>query len=308
MRILILGGFGFLGKNINNIFYENTNFEIHNESRRTSCDLFSLESIEQKIKQINPSIIINCSAHVGNLNYVYKNSSKIINDNILMMLNLYKAVSNVNNKIIIINPISNCSYPYNSSIQKESQWWDGELHQSVFSYGSSKKAGYSISKCYEIECSIKTLNLIIPNAYGPYDYLDVERSHAMNGIITRMIQSIKNKEKEFYIWGSGTPIREWIFMPDLAKIIYKIINEKLFDLPNPINIGQKKGISINEIAELIKEELKCNLILKNDTSKPDGDAVKILDDNLFKKFFNNFEFTEYKYGIRETINYYMENL
>ena len=304
-KILVIGAFGFMGKNVVKIL-KNSDNEIFEQSRRTGMDLFSMESIQTKLNEINPDIIINCAAHVGSMPYVAKYPADVFYDNSLMYLNLYKAVKNTNKEILIINPISNCSYPGIIDIQNEENWWDGKVHDSVESYGIPKKLGFVLSECYRKQYGIKTINLIIPNSYGPEDYLDEERTHAMNGIIIRMLKAIKNNDNKFVIWGSGSPIREWIFMPDVARIIKTIIDEDLSSLPNPINLGQEDGISIIETVGLVKEKLNFNGKIELDLSKQDGAPKKVLGNKLFYKYFPNFIFTNYNNGIEQTINYYKE--
>lgn len=304
-KILIIGAFGFMGKNVSKIF-ENSNYEIFKESRKTGLDLSNLASIEKKLSLIKPDIIINCAAHVGSMPYVAKYPADVFFDNSLMYLNLYKAVKNINIDILIINPISNCSYPGIIDVQDEENWWDGKIHESVESYGMPKKVGFILSECFRKQYGVKTINLIIPNAYGPEDYLDAERTHAMNGIIFRMLNSQKNNEKIFQVWGTGEPIREWIYMPDVAKIIKNIVDEEKFDLPNPINLGQEFGISIKETVYIIKQKLNLDIKIEFDISKPDGAPKKVLGNKLFSSYFSNFNFTNYEKGIEQTIKYYEE--
>lgn len=302
-KILIIGAFGFMGKNAVKVF-QNSNYEIFKESRKTGLDLNDLLSAEKKLSLIKPDVIINCAAHVGSMPYVAKYPADVFYDNSLMYLNLYKAVKNINKDILIINPISNCSYPGIIDVQGEQNWWDGKIHESVESYGMPKKAGFILSECFRKQYGVKTINLIIPNAYGPEDYFDAERTHAMNGIIFRMLNSQKNNEKTFQVWGTGEPIREWIYMPDVARIIKNIIDEERFDLPNPINLGQEFGISIKETVYIIKEKLNLDINIEFDVSKPDGAPKKVLGNKLFSSFFPKFEFTNYEKGIEETIKYY----
>ena len=187
-------------------------------------------------------------------------------------------------------------------------WWDGIVHNSVESYGNPKKLGYILSECYRKQYGINTLNLILPNAYGPFDYLDEQRTHAMNGIIMRMIKSVKAGDIDFSVWGTGTPIREWIYMEDAARIIKIIIDNHLINLPNPLNIAQQSGVSINESVMYIKKTLNTEINIINDTTKQDGAPVKILGDKLFRFHFPDFKFTTYEEGIKNTINYYKEKL
>ena len=305
-KILILGGFGFMGKNLNEVF-KNSSYQIFNESRRTNCDMSNLNQLVDTIKRIQPNIIINAAAHVGSIAYVTKYAGDVVRDNSLMYINLYEAVKNTNPNIIVINPISNCSYPGIIDIQHEEQWWNGSIHQSVESYGMPKKLGYIISECYKRQHGIQTVNLIIPNAYGPYDYVDEERTHAMNGIIMRMLKSKMNGDTSFTIWGTGSPIREWIYMLDVANIIKFIIDKQIYSsLPNPINLGQQFGTSITETVIMIMKLLNYDVEIINDLTKQDGAPIKILGNVEFKKHFPTFQFTSYETGIQHTINYYKE--
>jgi len=307
-KILILGGFGFMGRNINPVFANNDNYEVFNESRRTDCDITNLSQLKSKLSEINPDIIIYAAANVGSINYVTNYAADVVHDNTQMYLNLYRAVSEVNKDILIINPISNCSYPGIIDVQHENLWWEGAIHSSVESYGTPKKMGFIISECYKKQHEIKTINLIVPNAYGENDYLDAEKTHAMNGIIMRMIEAMKNDDKEFWVWGTGMPIREWIYMPDMGRLFKEIIDNEYYDLPNPINVGQESGISILDSVLIIKEMLGYGADVLFDSRKQDGAPIKVLGSKLFKTHFPDFKFTDYRTGINNTIKYYKEKI
>jgi GDP-L-fucose synthase len=302
-KILILGGNGFLGKNLN-IIFKNSVYEIYNESRQTGCDILNYNEFEIKIRTLKPDFIINSAAHVGSISYFTKNAANVCFDNTQMYLNIFKAICNASPKSILINPISNCSYPGIIDVQHEELWWDGIIHSSVESYGNPKKIGYILSECYRKQYELQTINIILPNAYGPLDYVDIQKTHAMNGIIIRMLKAIKNKDKIFQLWGTGKPVREWIYMQDAARVIKNIIDNEMFDLPNPINIGQEVGISINDSVMIIKSILNSNIEIVHDLSKEDGAPVKVLGKSNFDKYFKNFNFTNYELGLENTINYY----
>jgi len=307
-KILILGGFGFLGKNLNKVFNKSQEYLLFNESRRSGCDVLNYENLHQKIKSINPDIIINSVANVGGVGYVSQKSADVCNDNLLFFINIYKAVKEINPKIIVINPLANCSYPGDTlDILEESNWWNGPIHESVESYGSTKKMGYILSECYKKQYNIKTINLLVPNAYGPFDYDDDEKTHAMNGIIIRMLRTIKNKETNFNIWGTGSPIREWVYMEDVARIIKLIIDKEMFDLPNPINIGQEMGLSINETVNMVQSVIGTNFTITHDVTKKEGAPKKIMSSKLFNENFPEFKFTNFEDGINNTVKYY-ENI
>jgi GDP-L-fucose synthase len=306
-KILVLGGEGFMGKNIQEVFYESEH-EITYRSRRTGTDMTDFISLTNTLSKVNPDIIIHAAAHVGSVGYVSKHSATVVHDNTAMYLTLYEAVNTYNKDIIIINPISNCSYPGIVDVQHEKNWWDGPIHESVESYGTPKKMGFIISQCYAKQFGIKTINLIIPNAYGPNDYINEERTHAMNGIIMRMIKASRNNDKYFVVWGTGSPIREWIYMPDIARLMKKIIDNENYDLPNPLNVGQEVGISIMDSVHTVKDMMGYDVEIKNDKTKQDGAPIKVLGEKLFRTHFPNFKFTSYEEGIINTISYYKKVL
>jgi GDP-L-fucose synthase len=302
-KILILGGFGFLGKNINEIF-KNSEYQIFNESRQTGCDLLNFDNLKNKIETIQPNYIINSAANVGSIDYVSKNCADVCHDNSLMYINLYRAVKEVNTNILIINPISNCSYPGIIDIQNEENWWDGVIHESVEAYGNPKKLGYILSETYKKQYGINTINLILPNAYGPLDYTDVNKTHALNGLIIRMIESKRRGDKEFIVWGTGTPIREWIYMEDAARLIKQILDDERYQLPNPLNFGKQHGVSIIDSVNTIKNLLDYDVKIIHDLTKQDGSPIKVLGNKKFNETFKDFVYTDYIKGLKNTIEYY----
>lgn len=303
-KVLILGGYGFLGKNLNQIFGQDENYIIKNESRRTGVNVLDYNVLKAAVFNFDPDIIINAVAHVGSVKYVMENPVSVAHDNIQMVLNIFKVCDELNKELLLINPLSNCAYPDTNNIQVESEFWSGPMHHSVQPYGISKKVICTLTDAYRKENSkLNVVNLIMPNAFGPGDYMDPVKVHALNGIILRMINAQYANDKEFVLWGSSKPIREWLFMQDAARIMYKIIDEQL-DIPELINIGQEQGFSIRESAEVIRKLLDYDVEFKIDLSYPDGTPKKVMSSKLFRKYFPTFEFTTYKEGIRKSIEYY----
>ena len=306
MNILILGGHGFIGTHFAKEF-ANTQHDVTAKSRKDGFDLRDIGETRKVVSQNTPDIIINSAAHVGSLHYVTTNAAEVISDNSQMAISLYRAVAEVNCDITIINPLSNCSYPGDSDVQFEEEWLNGEVHDSVYSYGNSKRFIYNLSVCYKLQYDIKSVNLLIPNTFGPGDSTDPNKTHALNGMIIRMIQAKRSNDNEFEIWGSGKPIREWAYVSDVTKIMSKSLALKE-DLIYPVNIAQNKGYSIKESAELIAEAVEFDGDLIFNTKYQDGAPVKILDDSKFREIFPDFEFYDHKEGIIETVKYYKEKI
>ncbi len=307
LKILVLGGSGFVGKNVLSHLAATPEHTVISASRKESVDISNYEVFKEFLQKTRPDVIINCAAHVGSLHYVTTYAADVISDNIQMSLNIYKAVAAVCPQTKIINPLSNCSYPGTSDIQLEAEWWNGEVHDSVFSYGNSKRFLYVISKCYEKQYGIKTANFLIPNTFGPGDATDPNKTHALNGMIIRMLEAQKRQDSTFEIWGTGNPVREWAYIDDVVQILIAGITTPE-NLVYPINLAQNKGYTIKQSAEFIAEAVGFKGSLLFNTKYADGAPVKILDDQKFRKIFPDFSFFDHKQGIKNTVEYYRSQL
>ncbi len=301
-KILVLGGYGFVGRNVAAALMD-AHYDVQVTSRTDGVDLTNYASTENCFNKLQPEVIINCAAHTGSLHYVTRYAADVIRDNVQMSLNLYQAAARACPKVRIINPLSNCSYPGDSAHQSESAWLHGEVHESVFSYGNAKRILYAVAKCYAKQYGIQSVNFLIPNTFGPGDATDPDKTHALNGMIIRMIEAQKRKDTEFEVWGSGNPVREWAYIDDVVNILKEGVVTKE-DLTYPVNLAQNKGFTIKQSAGLIAQAVGFNGTLVFNTRYQDGAPIKILDDKKFRQLFPRFVFFDHKKGIEETVKYY----
>jgi len=272
-------------------------------SRTSGLDLTDFKSVRRQLSNILPDAVINLAAHVGSVHYGMRHSADILHDNMLMTLNLYRGIAEICPRARIVNPISNCSYPGESDVQREEEWWAGLVHFSALPYGSSRRMTFVAAMCYQQQYGICSKNFVLPGVYGPGDHADTERVHALDGIIIRMIKAKRQGAREFEIWGSGSPVREWCYVDDIVEVLIRGLTLEE-DLTYPINIGQRKGYSIRESAEMIAGALGYKGKLVFNTSYPDGDSIKVLDDKRFRKLFPDFVFCDMKKGIQKAVEYY----
>lgn len=305
MKILVLGGSGFIGSNLINSLNK-TEHNVLSCSKSSGVDFRDYNQISKELVKSQPDIIFNVASHGGSLHYVKEYAGDVFFDNVQMALNLYRAVKEFSPNSKIINPFSNCSYPGSSDIQVEENWLDGDVHPSIFSFGNSKRSIYYLSKCFYEQYGIKSVNMLFANTYGPGDSTDPNHTHALNGMVIRMLQAKKNGDKEFVVWGTGSPVREWTYVDDFIKALVSAVD--IQHMEYPINVGQGKGYSIKESALLIQEAIGYDGDIVFDTSKTDGDPVKVMSESNFIKKFPDFKFYNHREGIKNTVNYYGEKL
>jgi len=223
-------------------------------------------------------------------------------ENSMMAINLYKA-SQKNKVEKLINPISNCAYPGNLTTYKEDYFFDGPPDDSVYNYGIAKRLYVQLGKSFYQEKNFSSVNVVISNMYGPDDHFDIERSHALGAIIKKVHDANKDTNKEVELWGTGKPIREWLYVKDGAKALINSIN--LDSGHHFFNVGVEKGISILDLAEIIKEKFGWDGKFVLDTSKPDGVSEKKVDGTLGVEKLNWKPETNLVDGIQTTVDWYI---
>jgi GDP-L-fucose synthase len=301
-KILVLGGKGFLGKHVVAQLKKKRGVTVATLSRKDGVDITSLKQFTDALKRIKPDSIINCAAHVGSLHYVTTYAADVVRDNMQLISNMYEGVRLACPKATVINPISNCSYPGDANSHYEPKWQYGHVHDSVIAYGSTRRMIHTFAESYRKQYGIKSVNWLIANAYGPGDYTDPNKVHALNGILIRLIKAQKAKEKTFEIWGTGKPRREWVYIEDVARMLVASLD--ISEQTYPVNLAQNKAYSITEIAKLGAKALNYKVKFAYNISKADGAPIKILDNRIFKKAHPAFKFTPLSAGIRNTISYY----
>ncbi len=316
MNVLVLGSTGFIGKNLVNKLKTLDSLGklgamddkpvVTGVSLTTGLDILDYSQISDCIVEAQPDIIYNVASHGGSLHYVKEFAASVYADNVQMGLNLYRAIVENKSNATVIQPFSNCSYPGNSSVQNEGSWLNGAVHPSIFSFGNSKRSLYYISECYKEQHGVKTINLLLPNTYGPGDSIDPNHTHALNGMVIRMLKAKKAGDEKFVVWGTGSPVREWCYVDDFIEALVQAPN--LVSMEYPVNIGQEKGYSIAESALLIKKACGFEGEIVFDTKYPDGDPVKILGKNKLNDVLPNFEFFDHEEGILNTVEYYEDKV
>ena len=304
MRILIFGSKGLVGSSLNKILSKNNDYEIISSSREDT-DLFNSADTLKKINSVQPDIIINAAARVGGIyaNDTYR--SQFLIENLKINLNILEACLG-NPSIKIINLGSSCIYPLQAPNPiGEENFMNGKLEPTNSPYAMAKLTAIELGNSMKLQYGTEVVNLMPTNLYGPNDSFSDMDSHVIPGLIHRMHSAKENHLEEFKIWGTGKPLREFLYVDDLSKAIEFIINKNISE--NILNIGSGEEISIKDLASLIKETIGYNGELLFDSTKPDGNPRKLLDSSRF----NNYGWkssVKLKDGLIETYKWYLENI
>ncbi len=210
-----------------------------------------------------------------------------------------------NNKIKVINLGSSCIYPLNAENPiSEDSLLTGKLEPTNSPYAIAKISAIEIGRSLSKQYGHKVLNLMPTNLYGPGDNFSEKDSHVIPGLIYRMHKAKLNNEQTFDIWGSGKPLREFLYVDDLSRAIEFLIGN---DIDNDlINIGSGREISIYDLSKLIKEIIEYDGKLVLDESMPDGNPRKLIDSTKINNLGWSPEI-ELKEGLKLSYNWFLEN-
>ena len=302
-KILIFGSNGLVGNSLRRIF-KGKNYDVF-YSTREDTDLFSFEETREMIKSYNPDIIINAAAKVGGINANNTKRSEFLIENLKINLNILESCIELN-ELFIINLGSSCIYPLNAENPiKEDSIMSGKLEPTNSPYAMAKLTSIELANSLNIQYGHKVINLMPTNLYGPNDNFSEMDSHVIPGLLFRMHNAKINNESEFKIWGTGNPLREFLYVDDLADLILFLLEKKPdYSL---INVGSGYEISIKNLAEEIKKIIKFNGNLTFDNSMPDGNPRKLLDSSLINELGWKAE-TNIKTGLEKTYNWFLENI
>ena len=304
MKVLILGGNGLVGSSLDRVLGESKKVQEVFASTRKDADLFSLEDTQSLINSFRPDVIVNSAAKVGGINANNTQRMEFIIQNLKINMNVFQACMD-NPEVKIVNLGSSCIYPLNANNPiSEDSFLTGKLEPTNSPYAIAKIAGIEIGRSLNIQYGNDVINLMPTNLYGPNDNFSEKDSHVIPGLIKRMHESKITNAESFKIWGTGEPLREFLFVDDLSKAVEFLIDKKVeTDL---LNVGSGNEITIKNLAEKIKKVIAYQGELIFDTSMPDGNPRKLIDSQKI----NNLGWEpsiDLDEGLKITYSWFLEN-
>jgi GDP-L-fucose synthase len=287
-NILVTGGSGLVGKHLNDILPN----AIYISSK--DYDLTDLQQVRDMMNEYKPNSVIHLAARVGgivdNINYPVD----YLEENVLMNTNVLKACHEFDvEKVIAI--LSTCIYPdvVDTYPMKEEDLFNGPPTETNFSYGFAKRCMAAHIDSYKKQYDKKWSYLIPCNLYGEYDKYEEHHSH----FVSALIKKIYEADESIELWGTGKPLRQFMYGGDLARVIKHMLDN---DIVGNFNVAPEWVHSINDLAEIGKKAcLKDKLVVNYDNTKPDGQYRKDVDSSKLLSVLKDFNFTSLEEGIKK---------
>lgn len=283
--------------------YTNLIFKTHKE-----LDLTNQQAVNEFFSREKPEYVFLAAAKVGG---IFANSTypaQFIYENLMVEANVIHACYKYGvEKLLFLG--SSCIYPkFAPQPLKEDYLLTGPLEETNEAYAVAKIAGIRLCKHYNQQYGTNFISVMPTNLYGPNDNFDLETSHVMPALIRKFHEAKVNNDPEVVIWGTGEPLREFMYVDDMADAcVYLMENFDADKIEEFVNIGVGKDISIGELAELIKEIVGFKGTIKKDTSKPDGTPKKLLAVTKLNSLGWKARIS-LKDGIEQTYNWYKDQI
>jgi len=306
--ILVTGGSGLVGKAIETVLNQGEKEENEEWVFLSSKDvnLLETESTREIFKRYRPTHVIHLAAMVGGLfanmraNLDFFRNNMMMNDNILNISHEFGVKK-------VISCLSTCIFPDKTTYPiDESMVHLGPPHDSNFGYSYAKRMIDVLNRGYSQQHGSTFTSVIPCNVFGPHDNFNMQDGHVIPGLIHKAYKA-KAEETDFHIWGTGKPLRQFIYSLDLGRLfIWAIRNYEDID-PIIFSVDESDEISIAEVAKLVLEafDFKGNVVYLTD--KADGQYKKTASNAKLRKLLPDFKFTPIKEAIETTVKWFNDN-
>ena len=292
-KIVVTGGSGMVGRFLqpllpNAIYLSSKDYNL--------CDELDVKKLFAELK---PETVIHLAARVGGIMDNMKYPADYFDENVLMNTYMVKH-AHLNNCTRFIAILSTCIYPDVASKypMTESMLHEGPPTATNFSYGYAKRSLAVQMDAYNKQYGTNYSYLIPCNLFGEYDHFDFQRSHFVSAVIRKIYEAQRDGKKSIELFGSGKPLRQFMYAKDLAMVIQQVIEKNISE---NFNVAVDENLSIRKIAEVaLKACNASDLHITFDSSKPDGQFRKDAGNEKMKQLLPSFKFTSLEEGIKIT--------
>ena len=299
MKVVVAGSTGLAGSAISAAFSAQGHEVIG--LNRSVVDLLDGEATKRFLVSAKPDLVIDAAAKVGGIGANNTFPVEFLVDNITIQGNLMNAAHAASvEKFVFLG--SSCIYPRDCAQPiKEEYLMTGQLETTNSAYAIAKIAGIELINSYRKEYGAQWISLMPTNLYGPRDNFDLAASHVLPAFIRRFVEAAESGAEKVVLWGSGSPLREFLHVDDLAQAV--VVASEKYDSSLHLNVGTGEDLSIKELAGLVARSAGFTGVIEWDSSKPDGTPRKILDVSRIKALGWKPTIT-LKEGVASTIAWY----
>jgi len=303
--ILVTGGSGLVGKGIEKVLEtEKLPDEDWIFLSSKDANLLSESETEALFARHRPTHVIHLAALVGGLfanmkaNCDFLRNNMKMNDNILSMSHKFNVKK-------VVSCLSTCIFPDKTSYPiDETMLHNGPPHHSNFGYSYAKRMIDVINRGYHEQYGCQFTSVVPCNVFGPHDNFNIEQGHVIPGLMHKAYKAQQNGTK-FQIWGTGSPLRQFIYSLDLARLFIWVLRD--YEEIEPIILATEEEVSIKDVAFKILKAFDFKGEVEFLTDKADGQFKKTASNDKLRRYLPQFKFTPQDVAIQQTVDWFNQN-
>jgi len=312
-RVLLTGATGFLGRYVLDALRSSQASTF--APARSETDLLDRTATETMVRSsfsgAGPTILINCAGYSGGLGANRKHPARFFYDNLAIGMNLIEGLRRAGfaQQCALVQLGNMVVYPAGASQPyREESLFTGKPDPDVAAYALAKLALLQMMEAYATEHGQRGVYVIPSNLYGPGDTFDPERSHAVGAMVRRFVSAVKTGASEVVCWGTGSPLRDFVYVEDAAKgVVLAAKHAAGLGLGDPVevaNLASGHEVSIKVLAEAIARQAGFSGKVVWDASKWDGVARRALSPDKAREVLGWRATTELQEALGNTVAYY----
>ncbi len=299
MTTLVTGSNGLVGSALRKLITEDVYF-----ASREDADLTNFSETEELFERVKPDKVIHLAALVGGIGGNLMHSGEYFRNNLQININTLEVARKVGVKKLV-SFMSTCVFPNDGPYPlTPSSLHLGQPHPSNFGYAYAKRMLEVQSRAYRAQWGLDYVVAIPTNIFGPNDNFNLIEGHVVPALIHKTYLA-KESKSDLTVWGSGKPLREFIYSADVAALTLWMLEN--YSEPEPLILTTGQEIAISELVRTVTSEMDFQGNVIFDQTKPDGQFRKPSSNSVLLEKISDFQFTSLSTGIKQTVEWFQGN-
>lgn len=303
-KLLVTGSSGLIGSQFKGdvIGFNSKTCDLRHQ--KSTDHMFEFYTNKERQGEYVVNKVIHTAAKVGGVGANMNYKGEFFYDNIMMNTNVIESCRKYGIENLVVF-LSTCIFPDDIEYPlRETEIHMGPPHFSNDAYAYAKRMADIQIRAYREQYGLKYKSVVPTNVYGPNDNFNIKNGHVLPSLIHKCFMARENGTN-FEVWGSGKPLREFIYSKDVAELTKWVLDE--YDEDEPIILSTSEEISIRDLVDIIIQEMNYKGTVKWLSYKPDGQYRKPSSNYKIKKYLPDFKFTPIEEGIKETVKWFEQN-
>lgn len=265
---------------------------------RTECDLRELAQVRALFERYRPRCVLHLAALVGGVRRNAAQNADLLTDNVQINTNVLSvaAALQIPRLISIVSSCAFQTWPDRPSTERDLH--EGMPFEGNLGYGMAKRLLDVHTRLLSKQYAVHYSTIAPVTMYGAHDNWELEEGHVVASLIRKALTA-RERRQPLEVWGSGQAVRQFVYARDVARLLLQAVEG--YRVPETLVVAADRGITIRELVEMVVKVTGFDGEVRFDTTRPEGQRLKVVLSNKFQSYFQDFQFTSLENGLRETV-------